>query len=152
MALFLVGDKPPHWNPATQRMTLMSVIGKLPTLDDPVVEQPRGTAPRQAKQLKGERATALVQAYLAGASIKDLTEQYGVHRLTVSKILKRHDVELRKRRLTKDEIDLAVRLYEQGMSQARIADQIGASADGVRYQLIKRGVKMRGAHDWHHLP
>jgi len=127
-------------------------MGKLPTLDDPVVEQPRGTAPRQAKQSKGRQAAALVQAYLAGASIKDLTEQYGIHRLTVSKILKRHDVELRKRRLTEDEVDLAVRLYEQGMSQARIADQIGASPDGVRYQLLKRGVTMRGAHDWRYVP
>jgi predicted HTH domain antitoxin len=147
-----VGDKPPIWNPAARLAALRAVVAKLPKLADPVAERPRTEAPRQARQLKGDRAAALVSDYSAGASIKEVTERYGVHRLTAYKIIERHGVAIRKRRLTEDEIELAVRLYEQGMSQARIAEQIGASSDGVRYQLLKRGIKMRSPHEWRDLP
>lgn len=149
---YVVGDKPPIWNPGARLAALRAVIAKLPRLDSPVAGHPRAVAPRQARQLKGDRAAALVSDYAAGASIKEVTERYSVHRLTAYKIIERHGVTIRKRRLAEDEIDLAVRLYEQGMSHARIAEQIGASPDGVRYQLRKRGVKMRSPHDWRDLP
>ncbi|WP_436495595.1 helix-turn-helix domain-containing protein [Actinokineospora sp. HUAS TT18] len=149
---YMVGDKPPHWNPAQQLSHLRSIISQLPDLDGSSESgKPRAAMPRRAKQLKGERALALIDAYVAGASTREVAERFGIHRLTVSKILKAHGVEARKRRLTKDEIDLAVNLYEQGMSQATIAERIGASPDGIRNQLLKRGVKMRGPHDWHSL-
>ncbi|RFS84419.1 hypothetical protein D0T12_18440 [Actinomadura spongiicola] len=141
-----MGHKPTHWNATAQVSALESLIAKLPDITAPLVEQKRPT-PRRAKQLKAEQATELVQAYEAGATLHQLAARFGIHRATVSNILNRHRVKTRWRRLTEEDIDEAACLYEEGLSLARVAEQLGVSADGVRYQLRKRGVKMRGPHE-----
>ena len=47
------------------------------------------------------------------------------------------------RRLTKDEIDHAARLYEAGESLARIARVFGCSTEPIRRHLKRAGVTMR---------
>jgi DNA-directed RNA polymerase specialized sigma24 family protein len=49
-------------------------------------------------RLDPHQATALATAYHEGQTIKDLAQQYGVHRTTVSAILRRIKAPLRRQR------------------------------------------------------
>lgn len=44
------------------------------------------------------------------------------------------------------QVDEAVRLYEEGLSLARLGERIGASARTVQLRLSERGVAMRDTH------
>ncbi|MFE3858193.1 hypothetical protein ACFXPN_44550 [Streptomyces griseorubiginosus] len=43
-------------------------------------------------------------------------------------------------------MDEAERLYAQGMSLARVGERLGVTDCAVRYQLRKRGIRMRDSH------
>ena len=48
-------------------------------------------------RLDPHQVTALAAAYRDGQTVKELAQRYGVHRTTVSALLRRLDVELRRR-------------------------------------------------------
>lgn len=60
-----------------------------------------------------------IEGYRAGATVYQLGDQFGVSRQTVGKILNRHGAEMRKRGLSIEQINEAVRLYEADQSLAR---------------------------------
>lgn len=79
----------------------------------------------------------------------DLATQYGVHRQTISALLRREGVTIRQRRVMSEaEIDRAVQLYEQGLSLQTIGERLGWDHKTIHRQLKKRGVVMRGPNDW----
>ncbi|GAB3288744.1 hypothetical protein GCM10027563_24890 [Parasphingorhabdus pacifica] len=61
----------------------------------------------------------------------------------MSAILHRHGVPMRRRGLSEEQIDDAVRLYNHGWSLARIAARMDVVAGTVRQRLHERGVTMR---------
>lgn len=67
----------------------------------------------------------------------------GLAASTVSQVLKRHGVMLRRRSLAPVQIDEAVRLYESGWSLARIARKFDVDPTTVHNRLRERGVRMR---------
>src|SRR5215218_1896046 len=67
-----------------------------------------------------QRFLKLIAAYGHGESIKQLAQRFGIHRMTVTALLRRHGVELRRAGLTSDDVVAASRLYAHGWSLAKL--------------------------------
>lgn len=129
-------------NLKSQVRALEALLQKLPDASSPA--RPRlATGHRRAKQLQDDKALELVAAYETGASVHQLSRRYGIARQTVSKILRRHGVQMRKTGLSDEQIEEAVRLYQDGWTLAKIGGRMGVSPDTVRLRLRERGVRMR---------
>jgi hypothetical protein len=73
----------------------------------------------------------------------ELAKQFGIHRLTVTALLRRHGVEQRPVGLTPTEIPEAASLYGQGWSLVRLGEAFGVDASTVWRALRAAGVVMR---------
>ena len=109
---------------------------------------PQEASTIQQRQIRLELAQRkqLVERYQSGVTVYELAEAFCCNRTTVSKVLKRLGVTLRMKPLTTEQIDEAVTLYEQGLSLARVGEQIGASARTIQLRLRERGIAMRDTH------
>ncbi|GEM_PF-1185665 len=91
--------------------------------------------------------TEIVLAYVAGANMKDLAAAHGIHRVTVSEIIRRAGVPTRQRGLDPGQVERAVRLYGEGWSLARLGERFEVAGATVWRALRGRGVVMRQPHD-----
>jgi len=98
------------------------------------------------RRLSSTEVTQLVELFRGGKSMRELAHKFGIHRVTVSRLLERESVDRRNRGLAASEIDQAVELYAEGKSLARIGEHFGVDHGTVWRQLRKRGVKMRDTH------
>ncbi|WP_210717719.1 sigma factor-like helix-turn-helix DNA-binding protein [Amycolatopsis acididurans] len=96
-----------------------------------------------ARQLDDDQVQELIEGYTSGATVYELGDQFGIERRTVSAILHRHGVPMRRRGLSEEQADDAARLYYQGWSLARIGDRMGVAAGTVRQRLHECGVPIR---------
>jgi len=103
--------------------------------------RPRGTA----RRLSECDVTDLVTRYRDGATVYELAERFSIHRTTVSGHLHRRGIKMRMLGLDDQQLDLAIRLYEQGWSVSRIGGHCGANGGTVWLALRRRGVRMRDA-------
>lgn len=88
-------------------------------------------------------------SYQAGTTAAELAKRYGVHRHTITELLKREAVNIRVRRsMSEAEIDQAVSLYNQGQSLQRIGARLGWDHNTIYRRLKQRGVEFRGPSDW----
>ncbi|MFJ3896840.1 helix-turn-helix domain-containing protein [Streptomyces sp. NPDC090083] len=142
-----MGDEVPDWNTKPRLRALLGLLGALPDPTTPLPRRERRPKTGRAKRLKEEQVAKLCQAYKAGATLQQLSDDFDIVPMTVSAILKRQGIKTRWRKLTEADVDEAERLYTQGMSLAKIGDRLGVTDCAVRYRLIKREVKMRGPHD-----
>jgi transposase-like protein len=111
--------------------------------------QPNEVDPRRyqmSRRLSSTEVTQLVELYRDGKSMRELAHKFGIHRVTVSRLLKGEGVERRNRGLTADEIERAVKLYAEGKSLARIGEHFDVDRGTIWRQLRKRGIKMRDTH------
>jgi DNA invertase Pin-like site-specific DNA recombinase len=99
-----------------------------------------------ARQLEADQVQELIAGYQAGATVYELGAQFGIERRTVSKILHRQDVSIRRRGLSREQIDDAVRLYSEGWSLARIGRKLGVDPTTVLAKLRGQGTKTRDTH------
>jgi hypothetical protein len=116
------------------------------TADDaagPGCTAPTDTEAGKTRRLPDAQGQQLIEGYQSGATVYELGDQFGIERRTVSAILHRHGVPMRRRGLSEEQIDDAVRLYNQGCSLARIAARTDVAAGTVRQRLHERGVTMR---------
>lgn len=74
--------------------------------------------------------------------MRELAGQFGIHRQTVSDILKREGV-LRAPGIQPDDLPDLVRLYEEGWSMRRLGARFGVAAGTVGNALRKAGVVIR---------
>jgi hypothetical protein len=125
---------------------LEALIKKLPDPSAPLRRAPRGRIPGTARQLAPDQVQELIAGYQAGATVYELGAQFSIERRTISNILHRHGVQMRRRGLSPDQVDEAVRLYESGWSLARIGRKLNVDPTTVHNQLRKRGVQMRDTH------
>ncbi|MBB2890971.1 hypothetical protein [Flexivirga oryzae] len=93
-----------------------------------------------------QQVQALIDGYRGGATVYQLGGQFGIDRRTVSTVLKRHGVLIRKQGLTTEQIQEAIRLYESGLSLARVGQVVGASAKTVSARLREHGLHVRNRH------
>lgn len=136
----------PYSNIKDQVRTLEELREKLPSLDTPKPTPARRDRPRRARQLGDNQIQQLIVGYQSGSTVYELAEVFGIERRTVSAILHRHRVPMRRQGLTDDQVHDAARLYHQGWSLTRIGNRMGVAADTVRKRLLERGVTMRDTH------
>ena len=134
-----------YYNTKTEVRELESLLRKLPSADAPLQASPARRKPGRARQLDDKQVRRLIAGYEDGATVYELGDRYGINRRTVSKVLKRHGVAMRRRGLSPEQVDEAVKLYEAGWSLARIGGQMGVDATTVMNRLRERGVKTRNA-------
>jgi len=125
---------------------LESLRRQLPSLDAPVLRSPERPMPGRVKRLSKEEVQQLIEGYEGGATVYELGDRFGIKRQTVSVILKRREVRMRRQGLTLEQVDEAVRLYGVGWSLARISIKFDTTANTVRSRLLERGVRMRDMH------
>nr|WP_255426810.1 hypothetical protein [Pseudonocardia sp. C8] len=92
----------------------------------------------------------MIEGYTSGATVYQLGDQFGIERRTVSTILHRHGVPMRRRGLSAEQIDDAARLYHQGWSLARIAGRMDVAACPplallLSVELLNQAIKRRRA-------
>jgi len=87
----------------------------------------------------------LIAGYTEGATVYTLSKQFGIDRRTVSEILHRHQVPMRRRGLSTEQIYEAVKLYEDGWSLARIGEYLSVDPTTVLNRLRERGIPTRDA-------
>lgn len=99
------------------------------------------------RQLESQQVQELIAGYQAGANVYQLGGQFGIDRRTVSIILKRNGVRMRRQGLTTSEqIQKAAELYASGWSLARVGSYLGVAAPTVQLQLREYGARMRDTH------
>ena len=113
---------------------------KISDLDARQLERP---SVRRKRHLTDEQTKTLVEDYRSGLSANQLAESYGVHRTTLSSILKKERVALRFQSLSREDLALAVELYEAGLSLAKIAHRLGRYSNTICSALKAEGVQMR---------
>jgi lambda repressor-like predicted transcriptional regulator len=86
------------------------------------------------------------RGYQAGATLKEIASRYGVHRTTVSSILKKEGVQIRNQSLGPEAIASAVELYRSGLSLAMVGSKLSCDASTVRLVLLRSGVALRDQH------
>src|SRR5262249_13386053 len=116
-----------------------------PGPDAPLRASSRQRKPGRARRLNSEQVQQLVEGYEAGATVYELGERFGIARQTVSEVLKRNGVAMRRRGIPPEQVEEAVQLYADGQSLARIGEQLGVDATTVLNRLRERGVRTRDA-------
>jgi len=88
----------------------------------------------------------LVARYKQGATIYELAKDFDCNRHTVAIRLKKAGVRMRHSSPNKEEIEQMVRLYESGMSLAKVSEQIGYSPGTIHHYLRSQGAQIRDSH------
>lgn len=113
----------------------------------PVLRQPHRHAQRR---LNEDEAAQLAALYREGASITELAQRFAVHRTTVSALLQRHGVSLRRTGLTPEDVIAAGVLYADGWSLAMLGRKFRVDSTTIWRALRVEGVVMRSANERGH--
>jgi DNA-directed RNA polymerase specialized sigma24 family protein len=102
---------------------------------------------QRQRRLDPAEVRALVDAYVAGATVPELVDRFGIHRTTVLDHLKRNDIRRRPqvRKLSDRQVAEAAELYSNGLSTVKVAAMFDVNADTVRKALHRTGVEVRPA-------
>lgn len=100
--------------------------------------------PRRVKRrLSPEARAAIVERHKAGETVKVSSREFGISESGLRDLLAVDDVEIRKPSMTTDDIDLAVQLYESGLTVKELVQRIGYLIGTIRRMLREHGVVMR---------
>ena len=94
-------------------------------------------------RLGSAEVAELIEVYRAARSIKQLAQRFGIHRVPVTALLRRHGVELRRSGLAPEEVPEAISFYGQGWSCTRLGGRYGVDAVTVWRALRSAGVALR---------
>src|SRR4051812_7105663 len=98
-----------HSHPELQQVLVALLSQKLTKRR--VVLQERNKQGQAQRRLTDEESAKLVAAYQAGAKAHELASQWGIHRVTVTQILKRAGVSRRSVGLSEEHVAEAASLY-----------------------------------------
>lgn len=101
---------------------------------------------RPPKELPVEVQQAIVDGYRAGASMKELAREHGVHRTTVRAALDRYGESPRNHAISSAQVAAASRLYQSGLSLAAVGEKLGFNAQTIATHLRRAGVSLRDPH------
>jgi lambda repressor-like predicted transcriptional regulator len=101
-------------------------------------------------RLSPDEVRELAKQYKAGATARELSQAFGVHRTTVLVHLERHGIERRScaRRLTDVDVANAAHLYKGGQSLKTTAAHFGVNAETLRREFKKADVPVRPRQGW----
>jgi hypothetical protein len=119
---------------------------RLPSLDTPQPTLAKRDRSRRARQLGNDQIEQLIAGYRSGSTVYELGDRFGIERRTVSGILHRHGVPMRRRGLSPDQVDEAIHLYNLGWSLARVGQHLGVEHSTVLTKLRERGIPTRDTH------
>ena len=88
-------------------------------------------------RLPDETVAAIVIAYQAGATTRELGERYGLAHSSVNKLLKQRGIRARRRGQDPEETQYAVELYRSGESMRTIAKQLGFGLSTIRRAILR---------------
>jgi transposase-like protein len=84
------------------------------------------------------RAEVLAE-YVAGASVRELADRFGIHRATMSDIARLTGVKVRHPELPNEVRTRAARLRNEGMTLAQVAKKLRIGGDAVRSAVVTYG-------------
>jgi lambda repressor-like predicted transcriptional regulator len=105
-----------------------------------------GSIRQRQRRLTAAQVIEMVERYEEGATVYELSTEFGCHRTTVSARLKNAGVSLRLQSPTSDVIDLMAKLYASGLSSIEIGERLGYCANTVRNGLQGKGIQLRDTH------
>jgi len=112
-------------------------------------EEIKVRTPKQVqRRLDAPEIERLKGAYQSGATLRDLAEEFHIHRHTAADLLERVGISRRGEGLSDSQFRQAIQLYGEGKSTATIGKTIGFNAETIRQRLLAAGIKIRGPHDW----
>ncbi|MFI7195471.1 helix-turn-helix domain-containing protein [Nocardia nova] len=135
----------PYYNPNTQVEALETLIQKLPGAATTAPRPAERPAPRRARQLDADQIEDLIAGYRAGSTVYELAARFHIERRTVSTILHRHRVPMR-RRSSPDQVQTAAHLYQLGWSLTRVGQHLGAAHTTILTALRQHGIPTRDTH------
>lgn len=135
-----------YYNTKPQVDALETLLRKLPDPTEPALPPVERSKPQRARQLDADQIQELIAGYQAGATVYKPGARFGIERRTVSNILKRHDVPMRRHGLCPEQVDDAIHLYNLGWSLARVGKHLGVDHTTVLTRLRERGVPTRDTH------
>ena len=100
----------------------------------------------RARRLGPDQVRDLIAGYRSGEAVYQLGGRFGIERRTVSAILHRNGVPMRRRGLSVEQVDDAIHFYTLGWSVARIGQRPGVDPTTVLTKLRQRGVPTRDTH------
>jgi hypothetical protein len=129
-----------YLNPSDQGERLRRLLEIVPA--GPPTPIPR--TPKQVhRRLPADQIDQLINRYLAGATLKQLGQQFQVDRLTVAELLERRGVKRRYASLTVDQVAEAANLYHSGLPLTSVGQALHVDQSTVWRALKARGVPMR---------
>jgi hypothetical protein len=113
------------------------LIGQQSTDRNEITEfQRHSSSPRVSEK----KAQLIAGCDKQGQTVYELAERFRIHRVTVSEVLAREGVSMRRRSPTDKQIDEMVELFNNGFSLKRVGERIGFNASTVLKRLNERGV------------
>ena len=104
----------------------------------------RHTLPRNIKRrLSPETREALSMRHKTGETVRALSKEFGVSESALRDLLVTEVVQFREHSITSEDIDLAVQLYESGLTVRQVVKQVEHPIGTIRRVLRERGVSMR---------
>jgi hypothetical protein len=108
----------------------------------PVERKPRTQRSAQ-RRIPADEVDAIIAGYRAGVPVHQLAAEHSCHRTTISGLLKRHGITARRQPVSQGQLREMVRLYESGLSLARVGERLGLADTTVHRHLLARGIRTR---------
>lgn len=121
---------------------------------DRVLRQPEVTTPppvlpvRGSPHLSPAQAMEAARRYKAGAQMREVADDLGIHYTTVSHTLHESAVPLRGKGMQDADVAEAADLYQRGWSLGRLGERYGCAHTTVRLRLLEAGVQLRPRPGW----
>ncbi|MDZ5144155.1 helix-turn-helix domain-containing protein [Microbacterium testaceum] len=109
-------------------------------------ETTTGARRRVQPRLTDEQVHRIAEGYSVGKTVYELATEFNCHRVTISAVLKRRGIAIRRTSPTNEQVAEMVRLYESGLSLARVGKRFDIHASTVMTQLRKAGIQTRDAN------
>jgi DNA-binding transcriptional regulator LsrR (DeoR family) len=109
---------------------------RLELLDVPVI----GVKRRVSTRLPAETIERLVAEYAGGATAAELSQRYGLAKNSVIRLVRQAGKQVRHPRLSSSELARLVVLFQAGLTQRDIAEQLDRSPSAVWHCLRRLGL------------
>lgn len=116
---------------------------RLLQLDADPPNVPTGARRNLRRRLTPQAIAELVARYNAGEHTPALSRQYGLSKTGLVELLRTEGVPLRRRSMTLQDAERAVRLYESGLTIDEVVKQVGYSYSTIQRLLHQKRVGMR---------
>lgn len=95
------------------------------------------------RRLTAETIETIIARRKSGEKVKALCEEYGISESGLNDLITRAETPVRTTPITPEHIDMAVELYESGLTVKQVVKEVGYSIRTIRRVLHEKGVTMR---------